>query len=73
MSALDPALLREIGVALDGTRWYLPMARRRQVAQKTVSRWDRGEFRIPPAVAAELAADIEAKIAELRALRRKLR
>lgn len=67
----SPSLLREIGEALDGSSWRSAQARRRQVAERTVYRWERGQPM--PDLRAEWLADIDAKIAELRALRRKLR
>lgn len=78
---MTPALLREIGEALWGRWWIGSMARSlsspldplKPVATRTVERWESGERSIPDGVAAELVASIDAKIAELRALRKKLR
>lgn len=69
---MTPQLLREIGEALDGATWQTAQARRRQVAVRTVQRWASGERSVPD-LRDELLADIDGRIEELRALRRKLR
>ena len=69
---MTPELLRQIGEALDSERWQTAMARRRGVAVRTIQRWD-AEQRAVPDLRVELAADIDARIAELRDLKRKLR
>lgn len=73
MSALSPQLLREIGEALAG-RWSVrPLAALLEVAPRTIERWLTEQSSIPPGIGPELGAAIDGKIAELRALRRKLR
>ena len=72
MTNPSPSLLREIGEALDGPDWRTAHARRRGVDERTVRRWDKGQSPVPD-LRAEWISDIDAKIAELRALRRKLR
>lgn len=70
---MTPQLLREIGEALDGEWWIRRQAARRGVAARTVERWASGASQMPEGIPGELVADLDAKIAELRALRRKLR
>lgn len=69
---MTPDLLREIGEALDGSTWQTAQARRRNVQIRTVQRWLSGERAVPD-LRAELLADLDARIAELRALRKRLR
>lgn len=68
---MTPTLLREIGEALDGSTWQTAQARRRNVAVRTVQRWAAGTSQIPP-ITADLVADIDARISELRRLRAQL-
>lgn len=70
---MTPSLLREIGQALDGPWFVRRLAERRGVAARTIERWLAGTSPIPDGMPSEIASDLEAKIAELRALRRRLR
>lgn len=68
----DATLLREIGQAIDGEYWMLPMAKRRGVADRTVRRWANEETEIPAGIWPELRGDLEAHRRRLDALIKKL-
>lgn len=51
---MTPALLREAGEVLYGPRWQSELARALGVTDRTVRRWDAGEFSIPPEVVDQL-------------------
>lgn len=77
---MTPQLLREIGEALHGQYWVAPLAEQlvspitgRPVHRKTVERWRDEEYALPETLPDELAAAIDAKIAALKELKRKLR
>lgn len=71
-SAIPPDLLREIGEALHGPRWRLPLADQLEVAQKTVIRWEAGDFPIPDDAARRLSALLMAHGARVETLRARL-
>lgn len=58
---MTPELLREAGRYLHGERWRLPLAEQLGKSQRTVTRWEGGEFRMPAEAAAKVRALIEAK------------
>lgn len=70
---LTPALLREIGEALDGPSWQTPLAARLGVAVRTVQRWTSGSSPMPDGLASELAVHLEIKVGETVALAVRLR
>ena len=52
---MDPDLLRAAGELLHGREvWKKPLAHDLGVNQRTVHRWARGEFVIPPGIGPEL-------------------
>ncbi len=58
---MTPALLREAGEAMYGSRWQSDMARDLGVSDRTVRRWVAGEFAIPPNVWSEIAVRARAR------------
>ena len=67
-------LIRAAGEALYGaTSWQLQLARDLGVNRETVARWARGDFAIPPARLAELAALCEERAAGLAKLAKAIR
>ena len=70
---LTPALLAEIGAAMYGeTSWKTPLAADLDVAMRTISRWENGDFQIPDGIRDELAALLAAKAKKFESLRKKL-
>jgi len=65
-------LLGQIGAALYGPHWRNPVAEALGVRITTCQRWANGAARIPPSVAPELLALIDARLPELLEARRKL-
>lgn len=70
---MTPALLREVGEALDGPSWQTPLAARLGVTVRTVQRWASGERGVPDGLAIELADHLERKVGEAGALAVRLR
>ncbi len=59
---MTPALLREVGEALDGPSWQTALAARLGVTVRTVQRWASGERGIPDGLAGELVPHLETKV-----------
>lgn len=70
---MTPALLREAGEFLHGERWRLPLADQLGKDQKTIGRWERGEFPVPVEGRDKIRALVKAKRASGAELLAKLR
>lgn len=51
---MSPDLLQQAGILLFGEGWKKPLADALDVHERTMHRWAKGEFRIPPSIASEL-------------------
>lgn len=58
---MTPGTLRNYGQALYGPEWQTPLGDALGVSDRTIRRWVSGECRIPPNVASELTALVEAQ------------
>ena len=58
---MNPTILRAVGEALYGPRWQADLARDLGVADRTMRRWLAGAYPIPPPIAAELRALLNAR------------
>ena len=70
---MTPALLRAAGELLHGADvWKQPLAADLGINARTVHRWARGEFMIPPGIGPELARLLEGRKGEAERLIRLL-
>ena len=69
----DPELLEAIGQALYGPHWISDLARTLGVAERTMRRWQAGQFPIPPGVWPELEALCAERAIALDVVRARLR
>lgn len=65
-------LLREVGEALYGTRWYTDLARALDVSERTVRRWSSGSHAVPDGLWADLREAVQQRRAELGDLSKRL-
>jgi hypothetical protein len=71
-SGMTADLLREAGVALYGPRWQSDLARDLEVADRTVRRWDAGDYPIPARTWSDIRELMKDRRAMLASVRRKL-
>lgn len=65
---MQPNLITQYGLALYGARWRTQMADDLGVSQRTVRRWEAGEFNVPDGVWDELRKIAAQRVTELRRL-----
>ena len=65
-------LLNKTGEALYGPHFQRELSKALGVAERTMRRWQLGEFQIPPGIRAELAALVVKRQRELQALLKEL-
>ena len=69
---MTTALLREAGEVLFGPRWQSEMARALDVSDRTVRRWDKGSYSVPPGAWANIRALLKSRGLAMAVVRRKL-
>ncbi len=65
-------LLREAGEALFGERWQSELSRALDVNDRTIRRWDSGEWEVPATLWKDLREVFRQRSAEMAAVRRRL-